>query len=81
MNPLFQNLISHGTMNPLQLLSQIKENPVSVIGQRFNIPDGMNDPNQIIQHLLNTGQVSQQQVNRVMGMQNNPIIRSMFGMK
>ena len=68
-------------MNPLQLLSQIKENPVSVIGQRFNIPDGMNDPNQIIQHLLNTGQVSQQQVSRVMSMQNNPIVRSMFGMK
>lgn len=81
MNPLFQNLISQGGMNPLQLLSQIKENPVSVIGQRFNIPDGMNDPNQIIQHLLNTGQVSQQQVSRVMSMQNNPIVRSMFGMK
>lgn len=81
MNPLFQNLISQRIMNPLQLLSQIKENPASVIGQRFNIPDGMNDPNQIIQHLLNTGQVSQQQVNRVVSMQNNPIIRSMFGMR
>ena len=81
MNPLFQNLISQGGMNLLQLLTQIKENPVSVIGQRFNIPDGMNDPNQIIQHLLNTGQVSQQQVSRVMSMQNNPIVRSMFGMK
>ncbi len=81
MNPLFQNLIANGPMNPMQLLSQIKENPMSVIGQRFSIPDGMNDPNQIIQHLLNTGQVTQQQVNRVVQMGNNPIISQIFGRK
>ena len=78
MNPLFRNPTP---MNPMQLLSQMKSDPMSVLGQKFNIPTGMNDPNQIIQHLINTGQVSQQQVNTIMGMQNNPILRNIFGMK
>jgi hypothetical protein len=68
-------------MNPMQFLSQMKQNPASVLGQRFNVPNGMNDPNQIINHLVNSGQVSPQQINRLMGMQNNPILRSLFGMK
>ena len=29
-----------------------------------NIPNGMTDPNQIIQHLLLTGQISQDQYNK-----------------
>ena len=32
----------------------------------------MNDPNQILQHLLNTRQVTQGQVNRAMQMKNDP---------
>ena len=78
MNPLFRN---PSPMNPMQLLSQMKSDPMSVLGQKFNIPNGMNDPNQIIQHLVNTGQVSPQQVNTIMGMQNNPILRNIFGAK
>ncbi len=46
---------------------------------RYNIPQGMNDPNAIIQHLLNTGQVSQAQVNQIMQMRNNPQIQNLFG--
>jgi hypothetical protein len=38
----------------------------------------MNDPNQIIQHLLNTGQVSQQQVNKAMQLRNHPMFKGMF---
>jgi hypothetical protein len=38
----------------------------------------MNDPNQIIQHLLNTGQVTQQQVNNAMQMRNHPMFKGMF---
>ena len=44
------------------MISQFNNNPVAVLSQRFNIPQGMNDPNQIIQHLVNTNQVSQSQV-------------------
>ena len=54
--------------NMLQLLMS---NPVQVLMQRgFNVPQNLNDPNQIIQHLLNTGQVTQEQVNRAMNMRN-----------
>jgi len=44
-----------------------------------NIPQGMTDPNDILQHLLNTNQVSQQQVNQIMGMRNNPVVKKLFG--
>lgn len=41
-------------------------NIMSMLNSRFNIPPGMNDPNAILQHLLNTGQVSQEQLNKAM---------------
>lgn len=56
--------------NMLQMLAQIKSNPMAVLGQRFNLPQNLNNPNDIIQHLLNTGQVSQAQVNQAMQMKN-----------
>ena len=59
--------------NMLQMLAQIKSNPMAVLGQRFNLPQNLNNPNDIIQHLLNTGQISQAQVNQAMQM------RNMFG--
>lgn len=53
-------------MNIMQMLSQMKANPAALLSQRFNIPQNMmNNPNDIIQHLINTGQVSQQQYNAV----------------
>lgn len=68
-------------MNPFQLMNmyqQIRSNPIQVLSQRFNIPQGMNNPDEIVQHLLNTNQVSQAQVNNAMNMRNNPIIQQMF---
>lgn len=65
-------------MNIVEMVNQIKTNPVSVLSQKFNLPQGLNDPNQIIQHLLNTGQVSQAQVNRAMSMRNNPMFKGLF---
>lgn len=62
--------------NMLQMLAQIKSNPMAVLGQRFNLPQNLNNPNDIIQHLLNTGQVSQAQVNQAMQMRNQ--FRGMF---
>jgi hypothetical protein len=39
------------------------------IAQRgFNLPQGMNDPNEIIQHLMKTGQISQQQYDNAVKM-------------
>lgn len=52
--------------NIMQMLSQLKANPAALLSQRFNIPQNMmNNPNDIIQHLINTGQVNQQQYNAV----------------
>lgn len=64
--------------NFMAILNQFKQNPMAMLSKRFNIPQNMNDPNQIIQHLLNSGQVSQEQVNRVMQMKNNPQIQNLF---
>lgn len=49
----------------MQMLPQIKANPMQFLLQRkLNIPQGMtDDPNAILNHLLQTGQISQNQVN------------------
>ena len=48
-------------MNPMQMLQQLRQNPAQMLRQAgLNVPDNLNDPNQIIQHLMNSGQVSQQ---------------------
>ena len=54
-----------------QLISQIRQNPAGMLQQAgLNIPSGMNDPQQILQHLLNSGQVPQQRYQQIMQMVN-----------
>ena len=49
-------------MNPMQMLQQLRQNPAQMLRQAgLNVPDNLNDPNQIIQHLMNSKQVTQQQ--------------------
>ena len=50
----------------MQMLPQFNANPMQFLMQRkFNIPQSIaNDPNAIVQHLLSTNQVTQDQVNR-----------------
>lgn len=64
MNPMF-NAIGGGQPNMMQMLSQLKQNPMQFLMQRkFNVPQNMaNDPNAILNHLLQTGQVNQNQIN------------------
>lgn len=64
--------------NPFSLIQQFIANPLQLLQRRFSIPQNLNDPNQIIQHLLDTKQVTQEQVNNVKQMQNNPLFASMF---
>ena len=49
----------------MQMLPQLKSNPMQFLMQRrLNIPQNMmNDPQAIMNHLLQTGQVNQSQVN------------------
>lgn len=75
-SPLYQQF--QPTNNFVTMLNQFKQNPMAMLNKRFNIPQDMNDPDQIIQHLLNTKQISQEQVNRVMQMKNDPQLRHLF---
>ena len=48
-------------MNPIQMVQQLKANPIQFLQRAgFNVPNNLNDPNAIIQHLMNSGQISQQ---------------------
>ena len=66
-SPIFQQYQDRPNM--FSMLQQLKQNPVAMLSKRFNVPQGMTDPNEILQHLLTTGQVTQDQVNRIMQMQ------------
>ena len=64
----------------LNQFSQFMRNPMQMISQRIpGIPQGMNDPNQIIQSLMNSGRMSQEQYNQLSQVarqiQNNPQFR------
>lgn len=66
--------------NIFQLKEQLMRNPFEFLAQRnYQIPQGMTNPNDILQHLLNTGQVKQEQVNNAMNQRNNPIFMKLFG--
>jgi hypothetical protein len=70
-------------MNLMQMYQQLRSNPMQILAKRFNLPQNMSmtNPNSIIEYLMNTGQVSQQQINSLMGMQNNPMIQQLMNAK
>lgn len=76
-NPFFSALGGGGnTMNPMQMLSQLRSNPLAMLQKAgYNIPQNLNDPQAIIQHLMNSGQITQQQMNNAQRMANQ------FGLK
>ena len=60
-------------MNPIQvfqMLNQIKTNPMGILSQRFNIPNevNVNDPNEILKHLVESNQVTQNQIDSIKNM-------------
>lgn len=75
-SPLYQQLQPQN--NLMSMLSQFKQNPIGMLSRKYNIPQDMTDPNQILQHLLNSGQVSQEQINRVMKMKNDPQFQNLI---
>ncbi len=77
-NPFFSALggAAMGGMNPMQMLSQLKSNPMGLLRQAgFNVPTNINNPQAIIQHLMNSGQINQNQLTQAQQMAQN------FGMK
>lgn len=72
-NPIFNAL--GGGNDLLSQLNQLRSNPVQfLMSRRFNIPESLSgNPQGIVQHLLDSGQMSQEtyaklqgQVNRIM---------------
>ena len=52
-----------------QAMAQLRSDPASVLGQiGLNIPAGMNDAQQIVQHLMQTGQIPQNRFAQAMQM-------------
>ena len=66
-NPLFSALGGGGNM--MQMLSQLRNNPLALLQQAgFNIPANLTNPQAIIQHLTQTGQINQNQLNQAQQM-------------
>lgn len=60
MNNPFEMLMNMGNM--LQMASQLRQNPMAMLQKAgLNVPANLTDPQQMIQHLMNSGQVTQQQ--------------------
>ena len=56
-------------VNPQQLLRQLRADPAGMLKQRgLNIPAGMNDPQQILSHLVQSGQVLNARLQQIMQM-------------
>ena len=57
-------------MNPLQLMQMVtslQNNPMQFLsGRGFNLPFNMTNPEQIARHLVNSGQVKQNDINQAM---------------
>ena len=58
-----------GPVNPMHMIQQLRRDPAAVLRQRgLNIPAGMNNPQQIVQHLIQSGQVPQSRYMQAMQM-------------
>ena len=56
-------------MTPQQAMEQLRSDPSGVLkGVGLNIPAGMNNPQQIVQHLMQSGQVPQNRFAQAMQM-------------
>ena len=64
----------------MRVFNTLRQNPMQILSRKFNIPQNINlqDPSSIIQHLLNSGQISQAQVNSVMEARNDPFIQQVM---
>lgn len=55
--------------NPQLLLQQIQRDPAGMLAQKgFNVPQGMTNPQQIVNHLISSGQVPNSRLQQIMQM-------------
>lgn len=55
----------------MQMVQQLKSNPTAMLARRFRLPQNLQDPNDILNYLVQSGQVSQQQINSAYQMAQN----------
>ena len=55
----------------MQMVQQLKSNPMAMRARRFRLPQNLQDPNDILNYLVQSGQVSQQQINSAYQMAQN----------
>lgn len=74
-NPMINSMVS--------VYQQYRNNPMEAVRSMYDVPNDIDEsnPDAIIQHLYNTQQISQQQLNRVNSLRNNPIINMLFNCK
>lgn len=77
-SPIYQQFGNEGNNSLLSMIQQFRNDPLSILAKKYNLPQDAKDPQQIIQHLLNSGQVSQEQINRAMQIANNPQLRNLM---
>lgn len=59
-----------------QAMSQLQADPSGVLGQLgLNVPPEMNNPQQIVQHLMQTGQLPQSRFNQIIQMMGQMMAR------
>lgn len=63
-NPLFQMMGGMmGGNNIMGMLAQFKQNPMALLNRAgYNVPGNITGPQQIVQHLVQSGQVNQSQL-------------------
>ena len=72
--PNTEGIKNPAQQNPLQYLGQFMQNPLGALRTSgYSIPEGMNDPRQIANHLISSGQLGRgklgqlQQMARLIG--------------
>lgn len=68
MNSILQGM-GRGKPNPMELMQQFRQNPIGALKQvGYDIPDGMNNPQQIVQHLMQSGQLPNERLQKAQQM-------------
>lgn len=66
---IFDQLGQGRQMNPMQMMQSLRADPASFLQRAgLNVPAGVTNPQQIVQHLMQSGQVSQQKLQQAMQM-------------
>ena len=66
---IYDQLGQQQASNLMQLLQQLRQNPTSALQSAgLNIPAGMTNPQQIVQHLIQSGQIPQSRFTQAMSM-------------